>query len=289
MSSHSQLHDTTQVRVPRAALVVAHPGHELRVHGWLEETRPIVCVLTDGSGRTGHSRLSSTTRVLDAADAYRGPIYGQLSDADFYTAVLEHEHSPFLGLVEQLASLFTRERIEILAGDAAEGYNPTHDICRLLVDAAVRLLGRTTTTPIANYDFALVGPPDYCPEGLRASCIRLELDEEAFARKLSAALNYPELRMEVDAALSGAASVGLRDNPDLAESNFGRVGAYDFRIECLRPVMARESPTADHERPFYENYGERQVKAGHYKRVLRYREHVLPLALALNHHIEKLS
>lgn len=32
----------------RAALVVAHPGHELRVYGWLEQARPRVFVLTDG-------------------------------------------------------------------------------------------------------------------------------------------------------------------------------------------------------------------------------------------------
>jgi hypothetical protein len=54
---------------PAAALVVAHPGHELRVHHWLELTRPFVIVLTDGSGHSGQSRLASTTRVLAAAGA----------------------------------------------------------------------------------------------------------------------------------------------------------------------------------------------------------------------------
>ena len=34
-------------------LFVAHPGHELCVHGWLEIARPKVFVLTDGSGRSG--------------------------------------------------------------------------------------------------------------------------------------------------------------------------------------------------------------------------------------------
>nr|MDP9120522.1 hypothetical protein [Acidobacteriota bacterium] len=28
----------------RAALVIGHPGHELRVHGWLERARPLVLV-----------------------------------------------------------------------------------------------------------------------------------------------------------------------------------------------------------------------------------------------------
>src|SRR5260221_8686768 len=55
----------------RPALIIAHPGHELRVHRWLEKTRPLVLVLTDGSGRTAQSRLASTTRILkQAAGAY---------------------------------------------------------------------------------------------------------------------------------------------------------------------------------------------------------------------------
>src|ERR671917_288531 len=48
----------------KAALVVAHPGHELCVYGWLEQARPRVFVLTDGSGRSGIPRLQSTTKIL---------------------------------------------------------------------------------------------------------------------------------------------------------------------------------------------------------------------------------
>jgi hypothetical protein len=54
----------------RPALIIAHPGHELRVHHWIEKTRPLVLVLTDGSGRTTQSRLASTTRILEQAGAY---------------------------------------------------------------------------------------------------------------------------------------------------------------------------------------------------------------------------
>ena len=32
--------------------MVAHPSHELRVHGWLQTSHARVVVLTDGSGRT---------------------------------------------------------------------------------------------------------------------------------------------------------------------------------------------------------------------------------------------
>jgi hypothetical protein len=276
----------------RAALVIAHPGHELRVHGWLEVARPRVCVLTDGSGRAGLSRLDSTNRVLDAAGASRGPVYGLFSDAELYAAVLEHEHSPFLRIVEELAESFVGEGVGLVAGDAEEGYNPSHDICRLLVNAAVRLVRRTTPLRIANYDFLLVGPPDQCPEDLRADSIRLELDEAAFARKLSAAQNYPELRAEVEAALGGTGSVAFGEHPDLARragQEFRGPCANDFRVEWLRLVTESGESSARSDRPFYEAYGERKVRDGLYRRVLRYREHVLPLAAALDAHVERLS
>ena len=57
------------VRRPRSALIVAHPGHELRVHAWLEQARPTSFVLTQGDGAAGVSRLPSTTAVLTRAGA----------------------------------------------------------------------------------------------------------------------------------------------------------------------------------------------------------------------------
>lgn len=292
MPSPIRRNDSARQPPARAALIVAHPGHELRVHGWLEEALPPVCVLTDGSGRTQRSRLDSTTRVLEAAGTVPGPVYGAMSDVEFYTAALDHDHSRFTRVVDDLAAMLLRERIERVAGDAEEGYNPAHDGCRLVINAAVRLVNLTSRRQIANYDFTLVAPPGHCPEELRDDAIRLDLDEAAFARKLSAARNYPELQAEVEAALSGAGSVGLRENPDLARrvgSDFAAAGAPDFRVEWLRPVDAGGETRAPFtgKLPFYEEYGERQVAAGHYTRVLRYREHMLPLAAALDRHIER--
>lgn len=272
----------------RAALIVAHPGHELRVHHWLEEAAPIVCVLTDGSGRTQRSRLDSTTTVLMAAGASPSPLYGMMSDADLYAAVLDRDYSLFTRAVDDVASVLLRERVGCVVGDAAEGYNPGHDVCRLVINAAVRLVSREAGSRVANYDFSLVAPPGRCPETLRGEAIWYRLGDAAYARKLSAARNYPELQAEVEAALSGAGSVGLREHPDLAaRSDFGGPNANDFRVECLRPVEAHapSAPPFNGPRPFYEDYGERQVAAGHYARVLRYREHFLPLAAALDAHV----
>jgi hypothetical protein len=270
--------------------MVAHPGHELRIHGWLEKARPMACVLTDGSGRTTHSRLDSTTRVLESAACRAGPVYGVMTDQELYAAVMDFEHTRFADCVDELAALLVREEIDCVAGDAEEGYNPAHDICRLIINAAVRLANSARLHPIKNFDFNLIGPSDELPSTLSAKALFVRLDESALARKLVAARNYPELQAEVAAALSGAGTAALLQHPDLmgpAALRFGATSSDQFAVECLRAVDGGP-PAEQPQKPFYELYGERQVTAGHYSRVLRYREHMLPLSEAINLHVQKL-
>ena len=246
----------------RAALVVGHPGHELMVHGWLEATRPLVFVLTDGSGRTNQSRLGSTTKILERAGAQTGSIYGRLTDAAAYAAILNHELDLFINLAGELAVEFVQEQIDFVAGDALEGYNPMHDVCRLIINAAVTAARRAHAREIANFEFSLVNESAAASEPPAPNEIRLQLDRAALARKISLAHGYAELAGEVSSALSKAS-----------------VDA--FRVERLRPVEPERAPCGGYEKPFYEQYGERQVAAGHYTRVLRYDEHIAPLAAAL--------
>src|SRR5689334_4663597 len=194
----------------RAALVVAHPSHELRLHGWLEQARPYVCVLTDGGGRAGEPRLDRTTEVLSRAGARPGTIYGRFEDLEVYSAILNGDVQLFAELVEELARAFVDERIEYVVGDAAEGYNVTHDMCRVMIGAAVELAGQQFGHRIANFDFAVVGPPDECVDESRDDAIWLQLDDAAFDRKVKAALGYtPNLANDVEEALAGAPFRGV--------------------------------------------------------------------------------
>lgn len=281
MTEYSQIDSLASEYRQRTILVIAHPGHELRVHGWLETTVPAVWILTDGSGHTGRSRIDSTTRVLEPTGAVPGPVYGYMSDADLYNSVLGFDHRPFINLVDNLAASILHEQVDCIAGDAEEGYNPGHDICRLIINAAVKLVKRKSSEPIRNYDFTLVGPPDQCPEDLRDHSLWLNLDDEAFARKLSAAHNYSELQAEVETALNGAGNEALIT---------GVTDANRFRVECLRPVNSHSLAIRSlDDPPYYEQYGEKQVKSGYYKQVLRYSEHMLPLARALDSYVERNS
>jgi hypothetical protein len=246
-----------------SAIIVAHPGHELRVFGWMEQARPRYCCLTEGSGGAAASRLSSTDAVLAGVGATPGPVYGRFTDKEIYRLLLAGRHDVFVDLAHELADLLVDAGIDRVAGDAVEGFNPTHDVCRFVVDGAVALAEARTGRRIENLEFVLDATPDSCPDAARAAAIWIRLDAAALARKIEAALAYPELRDEVDAALA-------------------RYGRRAFAVECLRP--ATTASTLDgfaHEPPPYERFGEQRVREGRYRAIVRFREHVLPVRDAI--------
>jgi hypothetical protein len=244
-------------------VIIAHPGHELRVHHWVELAQPATLVLTDGSGRTLQSRLGSTTQILERAGAKPGPVYGRFTDAAIYGAMLEGRHEVFIALLEEMINWLVAARIDYVAADALEGYNTSHEVCRYLVGAACELAQRRSGRTIRNFDFLLTGRPDECPEDLQARAICLQLGDAAVVRKLAAAEGYPELKSEVECALK----------------QFGRTA---FAVEWLRPVTNDTGLQPEStELPYYETYGEKQTAAGHYQHVILRREHLLPVAQAL--------
>jgi len=258
----------TDFGTTRAALIVAHPGHELRVYQWLRIARPCVFVLTDGSGHSGESRLGRTTALLEQVRAKPGSIYGRFTDREIYSAILNHNHRLFIDVAHELARALVEGEFDYVAGDRAEGYNPVHDVCRYVIDAAVELANRRRGASISNYDFMLAGIDRSRPADSLESELTLELTDDELSQKLDAARSYDELSADVDEML--------------------RLGGVEgIRTETLRPVQrAPFDECVNVERPFYETYGEKQVAAGHYQTVLRYREHVLPLANALRQYSE---
>jgi hypothetical protein len=244
----------------RAALVVAHPGHELRIHGWLEKEKPLVFVLTDGSGSAGISRLDSSRRVLEEAGARPAPVFGACSDRELYAALLAGDTRFFQELVRRIAVALAESRIDTVVGDSAEGYNSGHDACRLILDAAVAEVRRDPAARLDSYDYPVVDGTRGHPE---PPAMRVCLDDAALERKLRAARGYAGLEAEVLSAID-------------------RHGPQALRTEPFYSVTGRTPFPGTEGKPFYETYGERQVAAGRYESVLRFTEHMLPLARALN-------
>ncbi len=244
-----------------AALVIAHPGHELRVYNWLSLVHPRVFILTDGSGHRRKSRLHRTTGILNSLGVRTGTIYGRLTDADFYSAILAHQVGVFIGIAGELAEALVHDRIEYIVGDAIEGYNPVHDVCRMIINAAVKKACEMGNC-IENFDVLLADKlTDKTPAAMM-DIISIAADEQMLAEKLRVARDYAELEVDVNRVLAheGIASLGT---------------------EYLRPVNEVSYNELLQEPPYYEVYGEQQVAAGRYQRVIRYHDHVLPIGVAL--------
>ncbi len=195
-----------------------------------------------------------------------GLIYGRFTDIDIYKAVLDSDFQVFTTLTEELTHELVKDRIAYVVGDAIEGYNPAHDVCRMVINAAVELARCRHGHEIANFDFLLVGDPSAGSESDQAICLRLEANTHS--EKLAAAAAYPELTMDVGQAL-------------------GSFGAEAFHVEYLRPVdnSGLDAGLFD-DPPFYEQYGEKRVSEGYYSHVLRHRQHMVPLSEALNSYVD---
>jgi len=252
-----------------AALLLGHPGHELRVYGWSRILHPTVCVLTDGSGSASASRLEKTTRILSTLGARMGPVYGRFTDRDFYKRIQERDLAQFTTLADEIAQDWIDAGIESVASDAWEGYCPTHDLCCEIARAAAAIVEHSTGRPIRRYTFRLTELQFEPDEAQGEGVVHIPLDDSLLQEKIAAAKSYDELRREVDQALAWK-------------------GEEYFRSEWLIPARDAPPPGPGY-KPLYEEIGERRVAEGKYAAVLRFAEHVLPIVAALRAHAARRS
>ena len=241
-------------------LLVAHPGHELLLHGWISRNRPAVHVLTDGSGYVSAPRIGATARLLRDLGARPGAIFGRLSDREAYAMILERNTALLFSLATELADELERERPAMIVHDAAEGYNPVHDLCRLIAGAAIAMAGVETK----QYEYAVVNHPD--PSD---AVVTLDLDGAEYAAKMARAREQVATLTDIDDLLARHGEDAYR------REAFCRVADWT--------AIDRDAP------PRYERYGEERFAARRYTRVIRQREHMLPLRDALRAEVEKRS
>ena len=147
--------------------------------------------------------------------------------------------------------------------DAAEGYNPTHDLCRALAGIALEAARHAVGRAVPLYEYVVTGDRGACLAGRCPGGLRWRLDDAALAAKLGAARAYDELAAEVERALE-------------------RGGRETYRVECLHPTSPRARRVmAPGAVAAYERHGESRVASAKYTRVIREREHVEPLLARL--------
>lgn len=230
--------------MPRPVLIVAHPGHELRLFAWMEKERPLVSILTDGSGSAAASRVGYSAALLTACGAAAGPVMGLLADRAWYAAILAGDAGPFMAAADAIVA--AAERGALVVSDPVEGYNPMHDLCSAVADrVAAGLGGRRATFPL----MAASGVGEV-----------LSLDAATERRKRAAVEAYLPLAEE-------AAGL-LRSHPRALGHEAIVPAEFDW-------------PAALPEPPAYERIGAARAAAGVYGTTIAYAAHVRPLALRL--------
>lgn len=196
---------------------------------------------------------------------------GRYTDAEFYNIILDTDTLQIKKIIDEIVLDLEQHPVDLIIGDSLEGYNPTHDLCRYIINAVAKIYSSKTNKFIPNYDFALEGPPDECPPDIRNEAIWLNLNQEEFERKYHAALNYPEIKRDLEIAIKLHAEA-------------------PFKTECLRPVHDLKRFTGwETDKPFYETYGLDKVKSGKYADVISYERHLLPLARFCYDYAESVS
>lgn len=250
--------DTDPSHGQNALLFVAHPGHELLLHEWMRRLKPLVCIITDGGGPEGRPRIARTAEWLRSMDIQAGSIFGRFTDQEAYAALLNGNVEWIDSLVTNLAGELVTRQISLVVADAAEGFNPVHDLCQLIAGAATALAAKAGIRAV-HYEYPIHdGPRAY--DRCTGDVVRRDLDDAALAMKLADARDYSEVI------------------PDI-QSMIEEFGEEAFRRETFRRTQDWTTfPWASDERPLYERIGEERVASKRYTHVLRHAEHILPLA-----------
>jgi hypothetical protein len=241
----------------KTLLFVAHPGHELLLHGWIRRVKPLVCIITDGGGPEDRSRIAHTAEWLRSMDIPAGSIFGRFTDREAYAALLSGDVEWIDSLVTDLARELVTRQISLVVADAAEGFNPVHDLCQVIAGAAITLAAKEGVATVHCEYPIHDGPMAY--DQCTGEVVRDDLDDAALAMKLADARHYAEVIPDV-------------------QSMIEEFGEAAFRRESFRRTEDWTVwPWPPGERPLYEQIGEERVASGRYAHVLRHAEHMLPL------------
>ncbi|MEZ5286094.1 MAG: hypothetical protein R2712_15045 [Vicinamibacterales bacterium] len=177
--------------------------------------------------------------------------------------LLSADFAPLLQAAHRLADDIVHRRVVTVVSDAAEGYNPSHDACALLAQAAAAS-ARRRGQPVRTFEFDVVR--------MRGSA------------SIAGAIRHDLTDPELDAKIRMARAYAQESGPVLVaevDDMLRQHGRDAFREEWLVPsppipLAARFAGAP----PFFERHGARRVHEGKYADVVRL-EHLLPLERAL--------
>ncbi|MCE7993728.1 MAG: hypothetical protein HEP71_17210 [Roseivirga sp.] len=242
-------------------LFIGHPGHELLAYKFLQEYKPYVIFLTTGSGNADTPRIKGSIDLVEALELHVFSPFSPFTDRQIYNLIMDGNFGEFKQVKSALTAFVLEHNIERIVGDALEGFNPSHDLCRYIINGCVQdLKGRHN---LENYDFLQDEVFRNSEIKLNELDIVLRLNNDEMEAKLQACRKYSELKFEVDRF-------------------FDAYGSDFFALEYFRHITDTSMMTNwEGEHPFYELHGRKRVQEGIYEKALLFEDHMLPLAKSL--------
>lgn len=249
------------------SLVIAHPGHELRLFGWVATEKPTIHILASGARNGANGRVDASANVVAALGARKGLLFGEMLDRDLYAAILGGDIQLFHDWIDVLRDAFIANRPSFVVVDGWELYNVAHDLVHVMTrvsasEASLRL-GRS----LKVYDFAVVPAAFAGPIPSSRVSHTITLSHTLLEQKLATARAYPDIGSELMEILTHDGLDSLAD-------------------EKLRSPLPFQDLLPDHGvKPLYESYGEQRVSDGIYKQVIRW-SHVAPIVESITDRLD---
>ncbi|MFD2564819.1 hypothetical protein [Aquimarina rubra] len=245
----------------KTLLFIGHPGHELLAYKFLNIYKPDVIFLTKGSGSNDEPRIQQSIDLIESLGLKAYYPFEPFTDRQIYDLILSNSTDPFLSVKSAIKEFIISHNIEMIVGDALEGFNPSHDLCRYLINATV--IGLEDKVKIRNYDFFQEDVRKNRSSSKKPEDITIELDDTELQNKMTASLNYPEIKLEVDKFVQ-------------------HYGTDFFSVEYFRKVSDPfKVKSWNTEFPYYEEFGRKRIKEGTYSQLISFSEHIEPLAKTL--------
>jgi len=228
-------------------LILAHPGHELRIHHWLEMNKPTVYLLTDGSGGQMASRVHFSKDLIDRCGARSGAVFGEISDKDWYASIMAGKNDLLVKTIQTIIDDAPKNYPIQIVADALDGYNPMHDMAWFI--------GKIVHHQIKQKATAFPFLASAATTNVQGSVeLSIQLNTEARARKISAVESYMPLAEEARRILEQDPLAF--DEEKLISQSFDWQAKYD---------------------PLWEKIGRQRVNDGIYSDCLTFQQHVKPL------------
>ncbi len=246
-------------------LLIAQPGHELRILGWLKTYQPDIVILAQGEGSMQSSRLNqSQILVNELGLRIRNDYLSPTSDQEIYQTLLAGHGAQLLKQwFDSLCSLIKTEGFTAIVADAAEGYNPVQDLCRLLANLLTQKLNQEDYE-LLNLEFSLIGHPSRSPHNAPP--------------KMEIHLSPEQLKDKIDISCQYGAQSDQRFLTKI-QASLDLFGEDAFKVESFFPaqVTPYEKNQLPVTRPYFEIIGEERKQQGTYSTVIT-AEHLRKIA-----------